>query len=99
LKTVGMPYKSPHAFRHGHIRFLRNCASDVRDLEAIAHNALQTVGTMLNYGKLDSTQALETVASLCNGKWSSSPVHEGSIPDQQTIQVVLNYLLQASGRE
>ena len=66
LEKAGIAYKSLHKFRHGFIRFLRDQATSVDDLEAIANSAMQTVPTMLKYGKLGDKRSREIVANLCN---------------------------------
>ncbi len=66
LEKAGIEYKSAHKFRHKHIRYLRDRATTMRDLEAIAKNAMQTVETMLKYGELGERDALDIVHTLCN---------------------------------
>ncbi len=73
LEKVGIPYKSPHKFRHGHIRFLRDQAENVAEVEAIANNAMQTVGTMLNYGKMSDQYSWEVIEKLSGGNRVKKP--------------------------
>jgi site-specific recombinase XerD len=54
---AGIDYKSPHKFRHGNIRYFRDRAEGIRDLEAIAHNCMQTVPTMLRYARISEDTA------------------------------------------
>ncbi|MEA3349911.1 MAG: hypothetical protein U9Q82_04745 [Chloroflexota bacterium] len=64
LYKAGVEYKAAHAFRHGHIRFLRDNAKDYRGLEAIANNAMQNLSTMLNYGALTDQETQAEVIKL-----------------------------------
>ncbi len=66
LEKAGIEYKSPHKFRHGHIRFLRSRAKNAVELEAIARNAMQNLNTMLKYGKLGNKDSRVIVDSLCS---------------------------------
>lgn len=93
LSKASIEYKSSHKFRHGHIRFLRDRATDVRDLEAIAKNAMQTLSTMLNYGRMSKTEAHEEIDSLCGGTVPQAPVTRNGKPDQTTINWVLTHLM------
>ena len=65
LEKAGIEYKSPHKFRHGHIRFLRSRAKNVAELEAIANNAMQNLSTMLKYGKMGHRDSRGIVDDLC----------------------------------
>ncbi len=93
LSKASLEYKSSHKFRHGHIRFLRDRATGVRDLEAIAKNAMQTVSTMLNYGRISNAEAHEEIDSLCNESLIPAPISRKGKPDQVTINWVLTYLM------
>jgi site-specific recombinase XerD len=67
LKIAAIEYKSPHKFRHGYIRMMRDQAKDVSDLEALAGNTLQKLGTMLEYGRMSERQRhqrLDDMSSL-----------------------------------
>lgn len=68
LQKAGLERKSTHKFRHGHIGFLRGRAESYRELEAIANNTMQTMATMLRYGRLNSEQAHTEIEMLCKRK-------------------------------
>ncbi|MBN2554607.1 MAG: hypothetical protein JXA97_01605 [Anaerolineales bacterium] len=40
MERVGLPYHSPHKFRHGHIQYLVMNAEDRGDLKAISENVM-----------------------------------------------------------
>ncbi|MFH1634398.1 MAG: site-specific integrase, partial [Chloroflexota bacterium] len=63
-QKAGIAYKSPHKFRHGNIRYLRDNARTMRDFEAIAHNTMQTPFTMFNYGKQSGEESLEILDTM-----------------------------------
>lgn len=65
IKKVGVPYRSPHKFRHGIIAYLRSRATTTEQLEAIALNMLQTLATMLKYGKMREKRTHEIISKLC----------------------------------
>ena len=58
LTKAGIQYRGPHQLRHGHIRYMRDHSkNDIKSLEAIATNCLQTTATMLKYGILTGSDA------------------------------------------
>jgi site-specific recombinase XerC len=65
LEKANLEQKSSHKFRHGHIQFLRNRATTYKELEAIANNTMQTMATMLQYGRLNSEQTNLEIEALC----------------------------------
>jgi len=73
LEKAGVEYKSPHKFRHGHIRFLRSRAKNIVELEAIANNAMQDMSTMLKYGKMGNKDSRAIVDYLCNDDAAVQP--------------------------
>ena len=66
LQKANIEYKSPHKFRHGYIRMMRDHATDVSDLEALAGNTLQTLGTMLEYGRMSEKQRYQRLDDMSN---------------------------------
>jgi integrase len=98
LKKVGIPYRSPHGFRHAHIRFLKDRAKTMRDLDAIAINAMQTTATMLSYGQLNKIEALSEIDRLCQvSQPHITSIKNHDIPDNETIHWVLNFIQQEHG--
>lgn len=92
LDRAAVQYKSPHKFRHGHIRFLRDKAVSTRDLESIAKNAMQTLPNMLKYARLSSREAHEGIDTLCARGTRSTTANKQGDPDHETIRWVLEYL-------
>jgi hypothetical protein len=90
LAKAGIEYKSPHKFRHSHIRFLKDRSYDFRDLETIANNSMQTVATMFKYGQLGEEDSLDKISRLC----SRSPKKDrfSNSPDPATVLWVINHL-------
>jgi integrase len=42
LERVGLPYHSPHKFRHGHIHYGLQNAKDIADFKAVSQNAMHS---------------------------------------------------------
>lgn len=42
LKQAGLPYRSPHKFRHGHIHYGLAHAKDIADFKAVSMNAMHS---------------------------------------------------------
>jgi len=80
LEKAGVEFRSPHKFRHGIIRYVRNFAKTARDLEAIAINFMQTPQTMLSYGRLSSDEANIIMDELCR----SSALEKSESPAPQS---------------
>ena len=66
LQKATLEYKSPHKFRHGYIRMMRDHATDISDLEALAGNTLQKLGTMLEYGRMSEKQRYQRLDDMSN---------------------------------
>lgn len=81
LEKAGIEYKSPHKFRHGHIRFLRSRAKTADDLEAIARNAMQNLNTMLSYGKLGGKDSRAIIDTLCKDDTANQEIVTSTTPD------------------
>ena len=73
LEKAGLDYKSPHKFRHGFIRFLRDKATSAGDLEAISHNTMQTIPTMLGYGKIRAEDSFARIDRMLNYNTQPTP--------------------------
>lgn len=77
VEKAGLEYKSPHAFRHSHIRFLKDRAkNDERELEAIAENVMQDVSTMLGYGRLNDSEVKLEINKLCKRNFEKEESNE-----------------------
>ena len=66
LKKVGLPYHSPHKFRHGHAVYAIKNAKDVGDLKAVSQNLMHsnlsiTDGT---YGGLSKEDISKRIAGI-----------------------------------
>lgn len=84
LEKAGVPYKSAHKFRHGHIRFLRSRAKNMLELEAIANNAMQNINTMLKYGALGNNESRAIVDTLCE----DDSAHPGESTKANITQII-----------
>ena len=42
LQSVGLPYHSPHKFRHGHIHFGNTHANNIEDFKAVSMNVMHS---------------------------------------------------------
>ena len=98
LEIAGVPYKSPHRFRHGVIRTLRDQAETTRHLEVICALTMQTMSTMLKYGRLNPSQARDEIDALANRNQATpgTPIDRPLAPEEDTppqaeIDRVLKY--------
>lgn len=57
-QATGLPYKSPHAYRHGHILYALKHAKNIADYQAISQNVLHAdmFTTSRHYGKFTSDE-------------------------------------------
>lgn len=66
LDKVGLPYHSPHKFRHGHAVYGIQQAKDMADLKALSqnmmHDSLET--TDKTYAFLDATDVKDRITQL-----------------------------------
>lgn len=73
---VGIPYRPPHQLRHSVINYSRKLTENTTELEAVAHNALQSLSTMLKYGKLDPTASSSVIDNMINRSRKSPQLAE-----------------------
>ena len=93
-EKANVEYKRPHAIRHSHIRFLRDQATNTRELEAIAANAMQEVPTMLKYGELDNAEVKQEITKLCRKNSQGNKEDVNLDRTIEKLKVILDALLQ-----
>ena len=93
LEKVGIGYKNPHMFRHGHIHFLRSRARNVGEIAAIAKNTMQTIPTMLSYAELGQEDANSIVRSLSSRSFTSQSSQPVATLDKDTLTSILQEVL------
>ena len=66
LKKVGLPYHSPHKFRHGHAVYALKRAKDVPALQAVSQNLMHTNLSVTDgvYGILSEADVRGQIESL-----------------------------------
>ncbi len=66
LKKFGLPYHSPHKFRHGHAVYALSMAKDVAALKAVSQNLMRENLTVTDgvYGVLSERDVRRQIASL-----------------------------------
>lgn len=66
LKVSGLPYHSPHKFRHGHAVYSLKLAQDVHDLKAISQNLMHANLSVTDgvYGILSDMDVIKRIGSL-----------------------------------
>src|SRR5258707_7340159 len=66
LAKVGLPYHSPHKFRHGHAVYALKNARDVSALKAVSQNLMHQNLTITDgvYGILSENDARKQIAEL-----------------------------------
>jgi len=70
LKISGLPYHSPHKFRHGNAVYSLKLAEDVQDLKAISQNLMHGNLSITDgiYGILSETDIIKRIGSLGKNK-------------------------------
>ena len=88
LLKVGLPYHSPHKFRHGHIHYGLNNAKSVADFKAISLNAMHSNMEITDqfYSVLNDSEVKDRIGAL--GKNGGSDMGK----DQESIRL-LNEIL------
>lgn len=66
LNKIGLPYHSPHKFRHGHAVYALTQALDVSDLKAVSMNLMHSNLSVTDgvYGILSTAQVEDRIANL-----------------------------------
>jgi integrase len=85
LNRIGLPYHSPHKFRHGHAVFALKQAQTVADLKAASQNLMHSDLKVADgvYGVLSSDDVAERIAGL--GSWEAEA--EASIRPELVEQI------------
>jgi hypothetical protein len=70
LFKVGLPYHSPHKFRHGHVHFAMSHAKTIEDYKAISLNVMYTNMEITDqfYSVLNENQVHERISSIGKSK-------------------------------
>ena len=77
---------------------MRDKATSMRDLEAIANNAMQTVKTMLQYGELDEKGALDEIQYMCSREMPQvSSLHKTDAITLKAVAKLLTNLAEENG--
>lgn len=66
LLKVGLPYHSPHKFRHGHIHFGLNHTESVADFKAVSLNAMHSSMEITDqfYSVLNDSEVKDRIGAL-----------------------------------
>ena len=88
LSKVGLPYHSPHKFRHGHIHFGLNHAESVADFKAVSLNAMHSSMEITDqfYSVLNDSEVKDRIGAL--GKTRNPEL----INDQETYKLFHHFL-------
>lgn len=89
MKKVGLPYHSPHKFRHGHAVYALKNAKDIPALKAVSQNLMHANLSITDgvYGVLSGLDVKNQISNLGKNK---SPDNLG---DLQSIKDMLERLL------
>lgn len=87
LMEVGLPYHSPHKFRHGHVHYAMARARTIEDYKAISLNVMHSSMEITDqfYSVLNDNQVHERISSI--GKNSSTSEQD----DQKLFQEFLAF--------
>ncbi len=68
LKKVGLPYRSPHKFRHGHIQYGMKHSSTIEDFKAVSMNVMHEEMSTTDeiYSRLKDDDVRRSIQSLNN---------------------------------
>ena len=68
--TIGLPYHSPHKFRHGHAVYALKLARDIAELKAVSQNLMHANISTTDgiYGILSEADVREKIALLGQDK-------------------------------
>ena len=86
LERVGLPYHSPHKFRHGFAVFAIKHANDMSDMKAISQNLMHANISITDgiYGGLSDMDIKKQITSLTSN----------SIPDDEQTLIEMERLYQ-----
>ena len=88
MLKAGLPYHSPHKFRHGHIHFGLNHAESVADFKAVSLNAMHSSMEITDqfYSVLNNSEVKDRIGAL--GKKNGADRGNG----QDTMKLFKNFL-------
>jgi site-specific recombinase XerC len=92
LKKVGLPFHSPHKFRHGNAVYVLKLAKDIAALKAVSQNLMHSNLSITDgvYGILSDTDIQKQIASLGNTGVSGEKKEELEILIRQIIQKAIS---------
>jgi hypothetical protein len=88
IESRGLPYHSPHKFRHGHIHYGLDRAKDIADFKAISMNALHSSMEITDefYSNLNDGEVKNRIGSL--GK--ENPINDDN---QEIVELFKRFLI------
>ena len=88
MLKIGLPYRSPHKFRHGHIHYGLNNAQSIADFKAVSLNAMHSSMEITDqfYSILNDSEVKDRIGAL--GKNGGIEM----IIDQETIKLFRQFL-------
>ena len=88
LQKVGLPYHSPHKFRHGHAVYALKMAKDIAALKAVSQNLMHSNSSITDgvYGILSDTDIQKQILSLGRKTTSGGNKEEKLKLIQQLLQ-------------
>lgn len=92
LTKVGLPYHSPHKFRHGYAVYALKQADDIGDLKAISQNLMHSDLKITDgiYGILDGNDVRERIINLLDKKNNDSQIHD--IKNEDMYKLFLEFI-------
>jgi integrase len=97
LKKVGLPYHSPHKFRHGHAVYCIKNAKDIQALKAISQNLMHANLSITDgvYGILSEKDIKNQIQNL--GKEIESMENQNIVAQLRAIEASINHLKKSMG--
>lgn len=94
LQSAGLPYHSPHKFRHGHIHFGLRHSTNIEDYKAVSLNVMHSSMKITDefYSNLNEDEVRERIGGLGDQKSKSAGVElDGS-------ELIREFLIWREGR-
>jgi hypothetical protein len=87
-EKVGLPYRSPHKFRHGHIQYGLKNAEDIADYKAVSMNVVHSSMSFTDkiYSRMKDEDIHTRISNL--GANSKKPISS----KDETLQVIQEFL-------
>ncbi len=97
LKKVGLPYHSPHKFRHGNAVYCIKNAKDIQALKAISQNLMHANLSITDgvYGVLSEKDIKNQIQNL--GKEIDSLENQNIVAQLRAIEASINHLKKSMG--